>query len=289
VDPAAHHDAAASYRPQGDGHQLSRGREDDRGVQLFARAIGGASRPHRSHLEREVPPLLVARTHEGEDPAPLVAGDLDDDVGGGPEAVESETLAVPRELQRAPADEPGAEQRRGLEVRVIVGDREAEALVGCRPLGEAAVDLVAGESRAGAQVLVAGTAIAALAARPPEPRHAHAAARRVAARTRPGVFDGSHDLMAEHERQLGVLQLPVDDVQVRAADATGVHAEQDLPRAGPRNGYVRRAQRRPERVQQHRAHAPLSHPSGRSRLESSLMSLSARHSSELVPEQVRRL
>ena len=49
--------------------------------------------------------------------------------------------------QRAVADQPGAQQRRGLGVAVAVGQRKAVARVGDGVLGVAAVDLVAGEAR----------------------------------------------------------------------------------------------------------------------------------------------
>ena len=42
--------------------------------------------------------------------------DLGEDMGGGAEAVEAERLPFPGQLQRAPADQPGAEQRRRLDV-----------------------------------------------------------------------------------------------------------------------------------------------------------------------------
>ena len=59
---------------------------------------GGASPdvpgPLRAERERERLRLAVARPREGEDAPALVARDLDDDVGGGAEAVEAEALGV---------------------------------------------------------------------------------------------------------------------------------------------------------------------------------------------------
>ena len=55
--------------------------------------------------------------------------------------------------QRPVADQPGTEQRRELAVGGAVGQREAEALVGDRQLGVAAVEVVAGEARPLAEVL----------------------------------------------------------------------------------------------------------------------------------------
>jgi hypothetical protein len=42
--------------------------------------------------------------------------------------------------------------------------------------------------------------------------------------------------VAGHERQLGPLELAVDDMEVGAADAAGGHLEQHL--AGPRTGRL---------------------------------------------------
>ena len=133
--------------------------------------------PLGAELAREALRRVVAGAREREHAPALVAGDLADDVRGGAEAVEAEPLGVAGHPQRAVADQPGAQQRRGLEVRVAVGDREAEARVGDRVLGEAAVEVAAGEARAVAQVLAAGAAVAARAAGPAQPRHADALAR----------------------------------------------------------------------------------------------------------------
>ena len=79
--------------------------------------------------------------------------DLADDVGAGAEAVEPEALRVAGHPQRAVADEPGAQQRRGLEVAEALGQREGVARVGHRARRVAAVAVEAGEARALAEVL----------------------------------------------------------------------------------------------------------------------------------------
>src|SRR5207245_11054435 len=86
-------------------------------------------------------------------------------------------------------------------------------------LGVAAVHLVAREARPIAQVLPARAAVAALAAAPAEPGHPHAVsdAEAVDAGPSPGRGDGPHDLVTEDERQRGVWQLAVENMQVGAA------------------------------------------------------------------------
>ena len=73
-----------------------------------------------------------------------------------------------------------------------------------------------------AQVLAAGAAIRALAVGPAEPRHADP----------PPVLGGGDDLVAEDQRQVARLDLAVAQVQVGAADAAGVHAQEQLSGSG---------------------------------------------------------
>ena len=55
--------------------------------------------------------------------APLVTGELDNDMRGGSEAVEAQALTGPDvgQPQRAVADDAGAEQGSGLQVRKLIG------------------------------------------------------------------------------------------------------------------------------------------------------------------------
>src|SRR5205807_7112131 len=117
--------------------------------------------PLGAQLQGESLCCRIVATGEGEHPAPLVAGDLDDDVGGGAEAVEAEPLRIPGPPQGAVADEPGAEQGRRLQVGTAGGDGQAEAPVGDGLSGVAAVDLIAGEAGELAEVLAPAEAVAA--------------------------------------------------------------------------------------------------------------------------------
>ena len=244
VDPGADDRPARGDRPQRRRDERADGREQDRGVELLRRLAVGAAGPLGAELARERLRLLVARAGEGEDAPPLRPRDLRDDVRGGPEAVEAEPLRVAREPERAVADQPGAEERRRLQVGVPVRDREAEALVGDRPFRVAAVEVVAGEARPLAEVLPPGAAVAALPARPAEPRHAEPAA----------VLGLADDLVAGNERQLRPGQLTVHDVQIRPADAAGAHPEEHLPRRGLGHRQLLLAERLARRMQHHRPH-----------------------------------
>src|SRR6185503_11184986 len=114
--------------------------------------------------ERERAPALVDR-------------DLADDVRGGAEAVQPDALGVAAHPQRAVADQARAEERRGLEIAVALGQREAVARVGGDPRGVAAVDVEAREPGADAEVLAPARAVAARPVRPPEPGDPDARAR----------------------------------------------------------------------------------------------------------------
>ena len=176
------------------------------------RAGAGRSRPptrRRARARTPAPRASSARREREHAPA-LVPRDLRDDVRRGAEAVEPEPLGVAGHAQRAVADQPGAQERRRLLVRVAVGDREAEALVGDRELRVAAVEVVAGEPRAVAEVLAARSGSSGTRRVQPSQGTAQAARR---------PRSTADDLVAGDERQLRVRELAVDDVQVGAAHA----------------------------------------------------------------------
>jgi hypothetical protein len=83
-----------------------------------------------------------------------------------------------------------------------------------------------------AEILPACTAVGTGAVRPPEPGDADAVAERRLGDSLAEACHGPHDLMSQHERQLGVRQLAVEDVKVGAADAAGMHLHQHLASPG---------------------------------------------------------
>ena len=144
----------------------------------------------------------VARAGEGVDVAALRARDLGDDVRGRAEAVEPQRVRVSCEPQRARADEARAQQRRRGGVGVRVGQCEAEALVGDGELGEAAVDVVAGEAARSQRFSRPDRQNLHVPHGPTEPRHAHAVADREPVGTVAGFRDDADDLVAGDERRL---------------------------------------------------------------------------------------
>ena len=143
----------------------------------------------------------------------------------GTEAVEADSLRISGQAVGPVADQPCAQEWRRLHVRKAVGQREAVALVGDRLLREAAVDVVAGEARLGAEVLPPAQAVVAAAAGPGEPRHSEPLSHGKPLRALPQRAYGPDDLMAEHERHVRSPELAVQDVEIGAAHAAGVHGE----------------------------------------------------------------
>ena len=198
------------------------------------------ARPLGAERARERLRLLVARARDGEHARGPERRDLADDVRRGAEAVQPEPLARRR---RAAASGSRSARRRGAARpgrRIAVRDREAVALVRDGELGVAAVEVVAREARAVAEVLAAGEAEAALAARPAEPGHADAcpgSKRSPPATTSPTIW------WPGTSGSFGSVELAVDDVQVGAADAAGADPEQHLARLRRRVGQLARAKR----------------------------------------------
>ena len=248
VDAGADDDAARRAGPQRRGHERAGGREDQRGVERLRSRPVRVARPLGAQRQRQLPRAGVARAREGEHAPAFMHRDLADDVRGRTEAVQPEPHAVAGQPQRAVADQPAAQQRRRLEVRVPVGQREDEALVGDRVLGVAAVDVAPGEARVLAQVLAARAAVRARPVGPAEPRHADARA----------VLGRAHDLVPEDQGQVAGRDLAVADVQVGAADAARVDPDLDLPRAGLGLIHDGGAKRAARRVEQDRAHQRMS-------------------------------
>jgi hypothetical protein len=192
----------ASARSERGGHERAHRSEDDRRVQLLRSRLVRWACPLAAELERERSRLVVARPDEAEHAPSLVPSDLHDDVRRGAEAVEPEPLRIAGEAQRAVADQPGAEERRRLDVVVPDGKREAVVLVGDDPLRIATVELVSREPGRLAEVLPARAAVAARSVRPAEPGDAEPAP----------VLRPADDLVARDERELRVRELAVDDV-----------------------------------------------------------------------------
>ena len=183
-----------------------------------------------------------------------MARHLDQKVRGRSEPVEAEPLGVPGHAQGPVTDEPRTEQRRGLEVRVVRGDREAEPRVRDAVFREPAIDLVAGVAGAVAEIFSSRQAVTAFSAAPAEPGNTDAVTRAKRARTRAEAFDHPHDLVAGHQGQLRFFELAIHDVKIGATDSAGLDPQEHLSGPGSRIGDLGQPERLAGLFEQHGLH-----------------------------------
>ncbi len=170
------------------------------------------------------------------------------------ETVEADALSFPCPLQRPPADQPRAQKRRrgdGIGVGIEV---EGESRIRHDMRREPAVAGVAGEQRRIAEVFRARAAIGACAAGMAEPGHAGPASHPRRVDARPYCIDDTDDFMPGNQRQLRMIELAVDDMQVRAADGAGFDLQPYLSRARRRIRPLHEDERHPRPFENHRFH-----------------------------------
>jgi hypothetical protein len=256
-----HGERRAAIEPfERDRNDLARRREQRRRVEGHARVVPRVAHPGRPHLAGELTVTLLAR--EDEHLAAEVSGDREDEVCRRTESEEPEPRASPRagEPQRSIADHSGTEKRRGLPRREPRRQAVRRSGGSGHPLGVAAVPVAAREPRPPAEVLAAGRAERALAARLREPSDADAIADPKIARSGAWTDDPTGDLVARDDRQRRG-DLSLDDVEVRPADAAGVDLDDDLALNGSRVRQIRGAERtrfgRGRPLEDHSVHAAL--------------------------------
>jgi hypothetical protein len=237
------------------------GGEDDHRVELGGRPFDRVACPNRSEGASELLRLDVGGPRARVDVTALCHRDLADDVRRGTEAVEANGTRITCQTERPVPDESRAQQGRGLRVRVALGDRKAEALVGDCQLGEAAVDVIPREASVVAQVLTSGNAVPADPARRAEPRHADPCSESKPSAAADHLPD---DLVSEDERQLRVLELAVEDVEVGTTGAARAHSKENLPGSGLRVRDVSEHERRAWGLEDHGSHDTAFIPGGAS-------------------------
>lgn len=239
VDACANHGAALAYRAQGGRHERAHGSKDERSVQACrGRELAGCG-AGAAQLERQGLRRRVTRTRERVNLAPLPHGDLGDEMRRGTEAKDAQHPGIARHAQRAPADQPGAQQGCCAQVVQALGQRQREVRLGEQQVGVATQARVARELGGIAQVLAAAGAVGTASAGRAEPRHAYALPQAQPLHVRADGNDAADGLMAQHERQARVGQISIGHVQVGAAHAAGRYAQQHLARA--RAGHFQRA------------------------------------------------
>jgi hypothetical protein len=175
-------------------------------------------------------------------------------VCGGTESVQAELRRSAGDHQRAPADQPRAQQRRQRDVAAPLAERKCEARIGHGRGCIAAIAGVAGEQRLIAEVLTLHPAVGTGTVGVAQPRDADPLADLQAPHGGADRIDPADDLVPGNHRHLRVRQLAVNDVQVRAADAARQHPDADLVRRRLRIRQLRPHQRGTQSVEHHRLH-----------------------------------
>jgi hypothetical protein len=136
---------------------------------------------------------------------PPVAGDLDREMGRGPEPVEAKSVPSgnPAQPEGPVPDDPRAEEGGRTLIRKGIGDGVDEWFWSHEALGEAAVGVVAGEFGVLAQVLLTPPTVPALPTCEVKPRHPDAVAGLEPSCPGTRGVDLAHDLMAQHKGGLG--------------------------------------------------------------------------------------
>ena len=155
--------------------------------------------------------------------------------------------------QRAVADQPGAQQRRRLQVGdTPSGSGKQKRSSATAQLGVAAVELVAGEAGAVAEVLAARSCSSGTRRRSSRATARRRGRRPRSARRRPSTR--ADDLVPGHERQLRLGSSPSTTCRsVRQTPQACTRAAPG-PAPGSRLGQLGGPQRRAGRVEHHRAH-----------------------------------
>ena len=165
--PGADDCTALRHRRERARHEFAHRSKDDGGVEQLGGRLVRSAGPRSAEGAGELLAGLVPRSGEAIDLPATIPGDLNRDVGGRPESVETDPLGGPGETEGPEPDHPGAQERRRLDVPEPGRDPEHEPLVGDDLLGVPSVPVVSGEHRAVAQILAPGSAERAAPAGPP--------------------------------------------------------------------------------------------------------------------------
>src|SRR5204862_7737925 len=122
-----------------------------------------------------------------------------------------------------------AEERRKIDIVVLLGQMKTVARVRDGELGVAAVDVVAGKFSFIAKILPVRSTISAFAIRPAEPLNTDAIADLKSIDVLAELFDTPDDLVTKNQRQLWIRQLAINDVKIGSANSARADANEQLP------------------------------------------------------------
>src|SRR5213593_2261989 len=198
------------------------------------------------------------------DVASLIHSDLRNEQGRGAETKDAELAGVSCFSKCSKSDQAGTQQRRGLNVTILVRNGNAKTLISNGEFGITAVPCVARELRGITEILLARSAVFATAAGPCQPWNAHAVAGFESLGVDSGGCNTANDLVAWYQREFCIRQISVHRVKIGPAYGACVDPDQYLAGAWLRFRQLRFAQRIFRSKQNHCAHA-LMIPTSRSR------------------------
>jgi hypothetical protein len=120
--------------------------------------------------------------------------------------------------------------------------------------GESTIAAIARERGLIAEILTMSLAIETMAAGPSKPGDADASAEDSGIDAITGGFGNSDNLMSGNDRQLGIGQFAIDQVEIRAANGASLDADADFTRTRCRQRPFFGHQRLPDRMQDHGFH-----------------------------------
>ena len=121
MNPAANHNSAFREGAQCYRNKLTNRRKNNRGIELFRRHLVGTTGPLRAQLFRRFLSSLVACSREGKDFSALIKRNLCDQTRGIAKTVNAEAMRVARLSIRTITKHSSAQQRRKVNIVVLVG------------------------------------------------------------------------------------------------------------------------------------------------------------------------
>ena len=242
--------ATAVERLEGGQHQIADGREQDGGIQQDRRANVRTLRRRRAQCQRQLARGDTSRhdVHLGA----LRKCDLRGDVCAAPEPVNAKppTRRQVGTQQGAIADDACTQQWRQFGVRVTRGQRVRESRWNRGEFGVTPVGVPTGVARLRAQVLLSTNAELAYPAGMAQPCDADTITDpELAVGVRSQRNDLTNDLVPRYDVLSVNRQIPLSDMQIRAAHTTCVYSDEELTRSRQWHGYGDAFQR----IRAHRA------------------------------------
>src|SRR5262249_6715292 len=186
--------------------------------------------------------------------ASLIHSDLRNEDCSGAETKDAELTGVSCLSECSKSDQAGTQQRRGLNVTVLVRNGNAKTLISNGEFGITAVPCVTRELRGITEILLARSAVFTAAAGPCKPGNTHSLTGFEPFGVGSGSCNTSNDLVSWYQRKFWIRQISVHCMKIRSAYGACVDADQYVAGAWLRYRQLRFAQRISRSKQNHRPH-----------------------------------